>query len=102
MKGHSILLVEDYQDTRRALAKLLNTAGYQVQEAQTAEDGLALLRGEPLAALVLLDLTLPGMSGIEMLRIMRKEPRTAAVPVVVHSASDEYQYQAAALAEGAS
>ena len=61
-------------------------AGTELQTARSAEDGLALISVNP-PDLVLTDITLPGMSGLDLMQLMKADPRTAAVPVVAISAS---------------
>ena len=82
-----ILIVEDNDDTRRALAMLLNLEGYAVA---TAEDGLAGLRAllEQRPSLVLLDLTMPLMDGWEFRAEQRSLPdqSLAAIPVILLTA----------------
>lgn len=90
-----ILIVEDNDDTRRALAMLLSLEGYSVA---TAEDGLAGLRAllEQRPSLVLLDLTMPLMDGWEFREEQRSLPDAglAAVPVIVLTALSDAQRHA--------
>lgn len=73
-----ILLVDDDDLLRRSLEFTLNQAGYRTSQAASAEEGIALLREEQ-PDLVLLDIGLPGMDGLEALRRMQKERQ---VPVI--------------------
>src|SRR4029077_724463 len=79
-----LLVVEDDSRSREALSRLLRHVGFQVE---TAADGPAALetlkRVSP--SLVLLDLMLPGIDGVEVLRRIRGEPRLADIPVVLLS-----------------
>lgn len=77
-----ILVIEDDDYVRRLLRRLLSPVGYAVEEAATAEDGLARLRAEP-PDLVLLDLHLPDRSGHEVLEAIRSDPATRLLPVVM-------------------
>jgi len=65
---------------------VLQVKGYETLDAGTAEAGLKLAR-ERSPALVLMDIQLPGMSGIDALKALRADPATAAIPVVAITAS---------------
>jgi two-component system cell cycle response regulator DivK len=82
---HVILVVEDNERNLKLLRDVLQYAGYGVLAARTAEDGIALAVSEP-PDLVLMDLQLPGIDGIEALRRLRESPRTANIPVVAVTA----------------
>jgi two-component system cell cycle response regulator DivK len=86
MAGETILLVEDNERNRRLARDILTFNGYRVVEAVTGEDALRLAATEP-PALVLMDIQLPGIDGIETLRRLRAEAATAAVPVIAVTAS---------------
>jgi DNA-binding response OmpR family regulator len=79
-----IVLIEDDGDIAEAIGYQLEKAGLQVRVARTGEEGLeAVRRG---ADLVLLDLNLPGMDGLEVCRMIRRQPATAHVPIIIVSA----------------
>jgi PAS domain S-box-containing protein len=78
-----VLVVDDSRDFRRLLAAVLHRAGLHVLEAGSGEEALRLARVRP--DLVLLDVELPDLSGIEVCRRLRGDPATAAVPVVMLS-----------------
>jgi len=82
---HVILVVEDNERNLKLLRDVLGYAGYDVRVARTAEDGLTLAAKEP-PDLVLMDLQLPGIDGMEALRRLRQNPRTADIPVVAVTA----------------
>ena len=87
----AVLLVEDDDELRTALAELLKLDGYRVREARNGAHALRVLRDEretrPLA--VLLDLTMPTVDGWEFRRALANLPDYADIPVVVISAVDE-------------
>jgi two-component system response regulator len=94
----SILLVEDNLDdidlTLMAFRK--NNIQNEVLVAKTGERALELLHGEgseknSLPAVVLMDINMPGMSGLEALKHIRSHPRTRALPVVILTSSKEEQ-----------
>jgi two-component system phosphate regulon response regulator PhoB len=79
-----VLLIEDDRDIAEAIAYQLDKAGLQVRLAFTGEEGLeASRRG---VDLVLLDLNLPSMDGLEVCRMIRRQSGTAQVPIIIVSA----------------
>ena len=92
-----ILLVEDDIPLRRALRGSLLTSDYEVLESSTGEEALVVASVDP-PELVLLDLTLPGIDGLETLRRLRV---FSAVPVVVLTVRDALTDKIAALDAGA-
>ena len=81
-----ILVVDDNAATRYAVRRVLEHHGFRVEEAGTGGEGLARLRSEDFGALVL-DVNLPDMSGFDVVRQLRAEPRTLLLPVVHVSAA---------------
>jgi len=82
---HVILVVEDNERNLKLLRDVLEYAGYDVRVARTAEDGIDAAVKDP-PDLVLMDLQLPGIDGVEALRRLRQSPRTADIPVVAVTA----------------
>ena len=80
-----ILVVEDNERNLNLLRDVLEYAGYDVRVARTGEDGVTLALKEP-PDLVLMDLQLPGIDGMEAFRQLRASPRTADVLVVAVTA----------------
>ncbi len=81
-----ILIVEDNEKNMKLVRDVLQVKGYATIEATTGEDGVRLAK-ERLPALVLMDIQLPGISGIEALKQLRADPATAAIPVIAVTAS---------------
>jgi two-component system cell cycle response regulator DivK len=81
-----ILIVEDNPRNLKLLRDTLQVKGYQTIEAGTGEEGVQLAR-ERRPALVLMDIQLPGISGIEALGLLRADATTRAIPVVAVTAS---------------
>ena len=86
MANELILIVEDNEQNRKLARDLLQVHGYRTIEAETGEDGVALAL-ERAPALVVMDIHLPGMSGIEALIKLRSAPATRAIPVIAFTAS---------------
>ena len=81
-----VLIVEDNDKNLELVRDILQAKGYRTLEAGTAEDGLEIAKGQA-PDLILMDIQLPGMSGIEGLRALRAESATARIPVVAITAS---------------
>jgi CheY-like chemotaxis protein len=81
-----ILVVEDDVSNRRLLVLFLEKNGYTVDAVDTAEAALNAMRAT-VPDLVLLDIRLPGINGLEMIAQMRSDPRTAHIPVIGITAS---------------
>lgn len=86
MAGELILIIEDNEMNRKLSRDVLEVRGYRTLETNTGEEGIRLAR-EHEPALVLLDIHLPGIDGIETFRRLRADPATAAIPVIVVTAS---------------
>jgi len=77
-----ILVIEDHEDNRRIVRDLLTPAGYEVIEAVTGEDGVA-MAGSHRPDLILMDIQLPGLDGYEATRQIKAKPELRAIPIVV-------------------
>ena len=82
-----VLIVEDNEGTREALALLLQTAGYTTAEVTNGREALTYLRSHEPPRLVLLDLMMPVMDGWEFLRERRNDAALSAIPVVLFTAA---------------
>lgn len=91
--GKRILLVEDDRFLRRACEVSLRQRGFTVETAVDGEEALRAIRGEGGAApdLILLDLLMPKVTGLEVLRTLRGDPGTRDLPVLVLSNSSREQ-----------
>jgi two-component system, cell cycle response regulator DivK len=85
MKEKTILLVEDNNDSRVIYATCLESSGYRVLEARRGEAGVELAR-DRLPDLILMDLHLPGLSGLDAARMLKADPSTAHIPIVAVTA----------------
>ena len=81
-----ILVVEDNEPSRKLVRDVLKFKGYEIIEAESGEDAVRLAQ-ERRPSLVLMDIRLPGMDGIEALGRLRAEPDTRSIPVLAMTAS---------------
>jgi CheY-like chemotaxis protein len=86
MAGELILIVEDNEKNRKLVRDVLTFKGYVTIEAETGEAGVRLAQ-EQRPSLVLMDIRLPGIDGMEALRQLRAEPTTREIPVIAMTAS---------------
>jgi phosphate regulon transcriptional regulator PhoB len=83
-----ILIVDDEPDLRELVSYNLTKEGYEVSEAATGDEALDMVRKDP-PDLVVLDLMLPGIQGMELCRMMRSSPKTASLPIIMLTAKTE-------------
>jgi two-component system phosphate regulon response regulator PhoB len=96
----TVLLAEDDADIRFLVTFKLEQAGHQVTGFENGMKALAAARKHP-PDLAVLDILMPGMSGLEVCRQLRRDPATAAVPVIILTARAEKADIAAGFAAGA-
>jgi CheY-like chemotaxis protein len=99
MAGELILIIEDNEKNRKLVRDVLLFHGYRTVEAETGEDGVRLAR-EMLPVLVLMDIQLPGISGIEALRQLRAGAETQSIAVMAVTASAMTQDRQTIMAAG--
>ncbi|MBM3240107.1 response regulator [Candidatus Poribacteria bacterium] len=80
-----ILVVEDNDRNRRLIRIILKAKGYEVIEAATAEEAIIQLKHEPIA-LILMDIQLPKMDGLELTRTIKENPATKNIPIIALTA----------------
>jgi CheY-like chemotaxis protein len=97
--GTTILLVEDNEDNQEIYRIILAHHGYAVLQAWDGERGVSMARDHG-PDLILMDLTMPGMDGIEATRRLKADPFTAAIPVVALTACTRLEDIAEAEAAG--
>ena len=95
-----VFVVEDEQDLQDLLRYNLSREGYEVTAASTGEEALEMIRQEP-PDLVLLDLMLPGIDGLEVCRLLKGKAPTNAIPVIMLTAKGEEADVVAGLELGA-
>ena len=91
-----ILLVDDTEDIRDIWRRALSKAGFRIVEAVDGEDGVQKTR-EFLPDLVVMDMTMPRLNGVEASRRLKADSLTAAVPIIVISADDDVKGEARAV-----
>jgi two-component system, cell cycle response regulator DivK len=94
-----LLLVEDTEDNRFMMRRLLEMEGYDVVEARNGEEAVRVAKEES-PALVLMDLSLPVIDGLAATRLIREVPALQKTPIIAVSAHDTADFQAEALEAG--
>ena len=95
-----ILVVEDEQDILRLITYNLKKDGYAADEAKSGDDALRLVRTNSYR-LIVLDLMLPGLTGMELCRILKQDPKTAGIPIIMLTARSEEADKVSGLEAGA-
>jgi CheY-like chemotaxis protein len=95
----TVLLVEDTEDNRFMMRRLLEMSGYRVVEAMNGEEAVKLARAES-PQLILMDLSLPVIDGLAATRLIRKVPALQATPIIAVSAHDTTDFQDEAVDAG--
>lgn len=98
--SRKVLIVDDNADQGRPLALILRHSGYEAQFVTSGEAALMKVREEPVG-LMIVDMMMPGMNGLEVLRHVRDNPQTQNIPVVIYSACSEERQMARARNAGA-
>lgn len=80
-----ILVVEDHPQNLELVTDLLESAGYRVLTATTAEEGLALINAHH-PDLILMDIRLPGLDGLKATQMLKEDPATRSIPVIALTA----------------
>jgi len=96
----TLLIVDDDDSTRAKLREVFESAGYRVVTAGEAPAALRVLRGVR-CSLVILDLEMPEIDGLEVCKLLRAQPNSSKLPIVVLSESDDEHRKVAAFAAGA-
>src|SRR5574337_1154784 len=86
--GQYVLIVDDHLDVQEMLASVLEIEGFETQCASDGQEALDKIAAQS-PKLVVLDLMMPVMSGIEVLARMQRSPETARIPVIVLSAASD-------------
>jgi two-component system KDP operon response regulator KdpE len=98
MHGTSVMIVDDEPQTRRVLRTALISHGFEVSDARSGEEALERLRTDKDPHVILLDLNMPGMGGMETCRLIRER---SEIPIIVVSAAQSEPEKVEALDAGA-
>jgi len=96
----TILIVDDELQNRKLLEALLRPEGYLTLSAATGAEALALI-AQRAPDLILLDILMPGMDGYEVASILKADPATSSIPVIMVTAQDDRCARLASLTAGA-
>jgi len=97
--AHTILLVEDFDDTRLMMKMWLAKRGYRVIEAETGEEAITAAQRE-LPDLILMDMMMPGLNGLDATRRIREYQALRGTPIVAVSAYGADEYRSIAIEAG--
>jgi len=98
-KPLTVLLVEDTEDNRYMMRRLLEMTGYRVVEAMNGEEAVKVAAAES-PQLILMDLSLPVIDGLAATRLIRKLPKLESTPIIAVSANDTSDFQSEAIDAG--
>src|SRR5207253_869168 len=96
----TLLIVDENSQTRVSLTEIFSPAGYRALTVADAPSAMRVLHKEQ-CDLVLLDLELPGVDGLTLCRLLRAQPATSKLPIIVFSASDDESRKVEAFGAGA-
>lgn len=96
-----VLVVDDQEMNRLMVSRYLEKGGYAVRQAASGEEALAALAEPPLPVLILLDVVMAGINGLEVCRRIKRDPRTRDIPVVLVTGSEREEDRARAIEVGA-
>ncbi len=99
LAGRRVLIIEDNEENRRLLLFILQLENAEVLEAEDAEKGISIAQREQ-PDLILMDMHMPGMDGLSATRLLRADPQTREIPIIIVTASAMMHDQAVILASG--
>lgn len=85
----TVLIVEDVETEQKLMAALLGQAGFEVSVATSVDTAWQWLSEHPRPNLILLDIVMPGKSGLELCRLIRTTPHLQGIPVIFCSSKDQ-------------
>lgn len=81
----TVIVIEDETDAAEMFAEMMRVSGFRVLKSYSSQPAIGMIANE-LPDLVILDVMMPDVSGLEVLKYMRREPQLAEIPVIVVSA----------------
>jgi two-component system cell cycle response regulator DivK len=99
MTGKTVLLVEDNEDNQEIYRIILTHHGFSVLQAWDGASGVRMARHHS-PDLILMDLTMPVLDGLQATQVLKADPGTAAIPIIALTAHAEHEDRAAAQAAG--
>ncbi len=99
--GKKVIVVDDAATVRQQVGMALKQAGYDVLEATDGQEGKTLIDKTPDAAMVICDVNMPRMNGLEMLEALKQSGRLAKLPVIMLTTEGQPQLMQRAKAAGA-
>lgn len=90
--GPRVLIVEDDPETRHLYAEAFNRSGFETEQAHNGHQAFAKALALPPPDLILTDIAVPGLDGIELCRRLRADERTRAIPVLAVTGYDDRHY----------
>lgn len=84
----TVLIVDDSRTAIAVLQKTLEPTGFKILSAANAEDGIEMAK-EHSPDIILMDVIMPGLNGFQATRILRKEPLTLAIPIIIISGNEQ-------------
>lgn len=97
---YNVLVIDDSKQTANDMAEALRLLGHTVSVAFNPRSALHILN-EVIPDVVFLDISMPGVDGLEVCRYLRRDPLTAEIPILIVSANSEQAYKDAATMAGA-
>src|SRR5215472_42700 len=88
-RGHTVMFVEDEPEVRESLAELLTNEGFNVVTATDGQDALEQLDSGFRPCLIILDLLMPRMDGVDLCRALHRDPTLVDIPVIVYSGAHD-------------
>jgi len=86
-----VLIVDDEVGARTLIGIMLDRGGFKVTKAKDADEALTMVKKDELPDLIILDVMMPGMDGIELCRVLRTKPRVTETPILILSARGDLE-----------
>jgi len=86
-----VLIVDDEVGARTLIGIMLDRGGFKVTKAKDADEALTMVEKDELPDLIILDVMMPGMDGIELCRVLRTKPRVTETPILILSARGDLE-----------